>query len=363
MGKEEKISKFPMAISAEREEIERRKKELERISEIARIALIFATDKRYYIPLTPENYERSYKIVEKLKERGIPLTWENFIKEWGFNFELNDRESVLAEASAKLYAVAEELSNHAENLHGVGREFNSTMEIFTDGVRDAVDRRDVTSLVRGLLEEVVRARRKIEDLNRELEESKRQIQELKQELRRVQIESLTDRLTGALNRGSLEMMVSLNIKKRRNEGVPFSVVMFDIDNFKEINDRYGHIFGDDVLKKITEIIKSNLSGGDLLYRYDGDEFCILMPGKKIDEALDVMERVYSILDRVYFPTPKGDRIKVTLSSGLAEARKKDTPRELLLRADEALYLAKSNRKGSIKTERDLKAPIVAKLVE
>lgn len=343
--------------------LERRKKELEKISEIARLALIFATDKRYYIPLTPENYERCYRIVEKLSERGIPLTWENFIKEWGLKLEINDKEAVLAETSAKLYAVAEELSNHAEVLHGVGKGFDSTIEIFADEVKEAVEKKDVASLIRGLLEEVLKARRRIDDLNKELEDSKRQIKELKQELRRVQTEALTDRLTGALNRGSLEMMVSLNIKKRRTEGIPFSVVIFDIDNFKEINDKYGHIFGDDVLKKVTELVKGTLSNGDLLYRYGGDEFCILMPGKRLEDALDIMNRALSSIEKILFPTPRGDQIKVTISAGLAEATKKDTPRDLLLRADEALYLAKSRGKGNIKTERDLRISGITKLIE
>ncbi|MCS7233923.1 MAG: diguanylate cyclase [Synergistetes bacterium] len=344
-------------------ELEKRKKELERISEIARTALIFATDKRYYIPLTPENYERCYKIVEKFKESNIPLTWENFIKEWGLNLGTSDKETVLAETSAKLYAVAEELANHAENLHGMGKDFDSTIEIFSDGVKEAVEKRDISSLVKGLLEEVVRARKKIDDLNKELEDSKRQIKDLKQELKKVQTEALTDRLTGALNRGSLETMVVLNIKKKKVEGTPFSVVIFDIDNFKEINDKYGHVFGDDVLRKVTEVVKSGLSNGDLLYRYGGDEFCILMPGRKLEDAFAVMERILSNVEKVLFPTSKGNQIRVTLSAGLAEASKKDTPRELLLRADEALYLAKSKGKGNIKTERDLKTSMIAKVVE
>lgn len=360
--KKRKVGKL-MASLVDINEIERKRKELEKISEIARMALIFATDKRYYIPLTPENYERCYRIVEKLNEKGISLTWENFIKEWGLKFEISDKEAVLAETSAKLYAVAEELSNHAEVLHGVGKGFDSTIEIFADEVREAAERKDVTSLIKGLLEEVVRARKRIEDLNKELEDSKRQIKELKQELKKVQTEALTDRLTGALNRGSLETMVFLNIKRRKAEGVPFSVVIFDIDNFKEINDKYGHIFGDDVLKKVTEIVKGTLSNGDLLYRYGGDEFCILMSGRKLEDAFSVMDRVLSNVEKVLFTTPKGNQIKVTLSAGLAEASKKDSPRDLLLRADEALYLAKSKGKGNIKTEKDLKTPGFAKLLE
>jgi len=352
-----------MASVIENDELEKRRKEIERISETARLALIFATDKRYYIPLTPENYERSYRIVESMKERGVSLTWENFIKEWGLGSGPSDKETVLAEASAKLYAVAEGLATQADQLHGVGKDFGSTIEIFVDGIREIKDRRDVISLIRDLLQEVAEAHRKVDELTRELEESKQQIKDLKQELRRVQTEALTDRLTGALNRGSLEMMVLLNIKKKKAEGVPFSVAIYDIDNFKDINDSYGHIFGDEVLRKVTETVKASLSNGDLLYRYGGDEFCVLLPGRRLNDALDVMNRALSNVEKLSFPTDKGKLLKVSISIGLAEAVKKDTPKDLLLRADECLYLAKRSGRGNIKTERDLKLSLGGKLVE
>lgn len=353
MFKEVRGEEGLMASIIDENEVERRKRELEKISEIARWALIFATDKRYYIPLTPENYEKCYSIVERLKERGVSLTWENFIKEWGLGSESLGKETVLAETSAKLYAMAEELANQADQLYGVGRDFDSTIEIFADGVKEAKDRKDVASLIKGLLGEIAQAQKKVEELTKELEDSKRQIKELKQELRKVQIEALTDRLTGALNRGSLETMVMVNIKKRRAEGTPFSVVIFDIDNFKKINDEHGHVFGDDVLKKVTEVVKSSLANGDLLYRYGGDEFCILLPGRKLSDAVDIMERVFSNIEKIAVMDSKGRVLRVSISAGIAEANKKDTPKDLLLRADEALYLAKNSGKGMIKTERNL----------
>ena len=342
-------------VSLKDEKAEINEKEIERVSEVARYALLFATDKRYYIPLTPENYDRCYRIVEKLYERGEPLTWENFIREWGGELPSSDKETVLAKASAKLYAVAEELANHAELMHGVGKDFDTTMETFADGVKGARERKDIAIVIRGLLEEVAKARKRVDELTRELEESKRQIRELKQELKRVQMEALTDRLTGALNRGSLETMVSLNLKRRRKNGVPFCVAIFDIDDFKEINDTHGHLFGDEVLKKITEVVKGSLSNGDLLYRYGGDEFCILFPGKNLDESLALMERAASNVRKIPFIGLMGKPLKVSLSVGIAEAKRDDTPKDLLLRADEALYFAKESGKNTIKTDKDVRS--------
>jgi len=141
------------------------------------------------------------------------------------------------------------------------------------------------------------------------------------------------------------------------------VAIYDIDNFKDINDSYGHIFGDEVLRKVTETVKASLSNGDLLYRYGGDEFCVLLPGRRLNDALDVMNRALSNVEKLSFPTDKGKLLKVSISIGLAEAVKKDTPKDLLLRADECLYLAKRSGRGNIKTERDLKLSLGGKLVE
>ncbi len=344
-----------LMVSPEKERVEISEREIEKISEIARYALLFATDRRYYIPLTPENYERCYKIVERLYEKGEPITWENFIREWGAELPSSDKETALAEASARLYAVAEELANHAELMHGVGRDFDSTMEIFTDGVREAQGKRDIAIVIKSLLEEVAKARKRVDELSRELEESKRQIKELKQELKRVQMEALTDRLTGALNRGSLETMVSLNVKRRKKNGTPFCVAIFDIDNFKEINDTHGHLFGDEVLRKITEVVRGSLSSRDLLYRYGGDEFCVLFPGRNLEEAFSLMERAASNVRKIPFIGLMGKPLRVSLSVGIAEAGKDDTPKDLLLRADEALYLAKESGKNAIRTDRDVKS--------
>ncbi len=344
-----------LMVSPEKERVEISEREIEKISEIARYALLFATDKRYYIPLTPENYERCYKIVEKLYEKGEPITWESFIREWGAEFPSGDRETVLAEASAKLYAVAEELANHAELMHGVGKDFGSTMEIFANGVKGAREKKDIAIVIKSLLEEVAKARKRVDELTEELEESKRQIKELKRELKRVQMEALTDRLTGALNRGSLEMMISLNIKKKKRNGIPFCVAIFDIDDFKKINDTYGHLFGDEVLRKVAEIVKGGLSSGDLLYRYGGDEFCVLFPGKNLEEVVLLMERAVSNVRKIPFIGLMGKPLRVSLSVGIAEARKDDTPKDLLQRADEALYLAKDSGKNTIKTDRDVKS--------
>lgn len=154
----------------------------------------------------------------------------------------------------------------------------------------------------------------------------------------LQMTSATDKLTGALTRKSLEETINEHIDKAEAFGSIFSIIMMDMDHFKEINDRFGHQTGDEVLKKACSIIRDNLSKDAVFGRYGGEEFIILLPEVDAKNALFIAE---NLRDKVDSARILGDKTAITVSMGIStfphNAKWKE---ELIEKADQALYISK-----------------------
>lgn len=151
-------------------------------------------------------------------------------------------------------------------------------------------------------------------------------------------ESRTDPLTGLSNRRALDdSLESLFAMKDRYE-LTFSLCILDVDHFKRINDEYGHLEGDRVLQEVANLVDNCVRETDVVTRYGGEEFVVLMPSTDLDGANMFAERV-----RV----AAAEKLKVTVSGGVAQASAADEPQTLLARADAALYRAKANGRNCI----------------
>ncbi|MGC5701311.1 diguanylate cyclase [Pseudomonas sp. NFXW11] len=153
--------------------------------------------------------------------------------------------------------------------------------------------------------------------------------------------SRTDSLTGLLNHGSWKDLLHIKFHKCRQQQMEASIALIDIDHFKSINDTYGHIIGDAVLRHLSNELRRNLRHDDLAGRYGGDEFCVILPRMSHQQALDVMERLRQVFNQ--YQHPQVAELKVSLSIGLAafDPRFQD-PSGWLSAADQALYLAKNS---------------------
>lgn len=151
-------------------------------------------------------------------------------------------------------------------------------------------------------------------------------------------------LTGAYNRRKLEYFVGLEIEKKEKYGSPFSIIMFDIDNFKGNNDHNGHKKGDRILQDITALIKYTLRVTDKLFRWGGDEFIILLPELTIENALKVADRVRETIQSFDFDI--GNK-KVTVSLGVGDYTLNENPDQFITRVDNALLKAKLNGKNKV----------------
>lgn len=154
----------------------------------------------------------------------------------------------------------------------------------------------------------------------------------------------TDSLTHIYNRLHFAHFLDAEIDKVRRYGSTFSVIFFDLDHFKNVNDNYGHLVGDQVLEQITSIVASANRNADIFARYGGEEFIILTPETDADGAVVHAERLRRDIENHEFSTVG----HITSSFGVTEFRRKtDTVESLLDRVDEALYLAKENGRNRV----------------
>lgn len=167
----------------------------------------------------------------------------------------------------------------------------------------------------------------------------------------IQKQALTDALTGLPNHRAIVDQLSKEIERTRRYGRPLSLLFFDADRFKQVNDTYGHAVGDTVLCQISERVSSTLRGGDTVGRFGGEEFVVLLPETDVDEATVIAERIRStIATEPIATTAVTGGIAMTVSIGLSTYQVDGvTEQELLTQADEAMYVAKRLGRNQVRT--------------
>jgi len=161
--------------------------------------------------------------------------------------------------------------------------------------------------------------------------------------------AVTDQLTGLHNRRYMEGQLRALAKRASHGGDPVSALMIDIDHFKKINDNFGHDIGDEVLREFAVRLASNVRAIDLPCRYGGEEFTVIMPGARLEDAQRVAERIRLHVAGSPFRVAHGaELLTVTISIGVASTLgPEDTPDALLKRADEAVYEAKAGGRNRV----------------
>ena len=160
-----------------------------------------------------------------------------------------------------------------------------------------------------------------------------------------------DALTGAHNRAAMNEMLDREVDLAHRHQSALSVVIFDLDHFKQINDNYGHTVGDDVLRECVQCANQALRSTDTLFRYGGEEFVVLLPGVNVEGAALAAERLRSIIEKHAFKARNGS-VPVTVSVGTASLTLQDTVKSVIERADKALYSEKNAGRNCIISSED-----------
>ena len=161
-----------------------------------------------------------------------------------------------------------------------------------------------------------------------------------------QTQAITDVLTGVYNRRGIFQLGEFEFQRSRRISRPFCILMMDIDHFKQVNDQYGHSAGDQVLHEFAKRNSGNLRTTDLIGRYGGEEFMVLLPETSLEAARAIAERMRMAIMNFPFDTEKTG-LRITSSFGAAEAEGNDTFLDLIEKADAALYQAKRNGRNCV----------------
>jgi diguanylate cyclase (GGDEF)-like protein len=148
------------------------------------------------------------------------------------------------------------------------------------------------------------------------------------------------------NRAAMDNALAQEIELAQRHDTPLSVIILDVDKFKRINDTYGHIAGDAVLKRIAESMTESARGSDIIYRYGGEEFVILLRNTDEPGATLLAERIRKAIESIMFKYDNFD-IRITASAGLATLVQTDDIKSILERCDKALYQAKEQGRNRV----------------
>jgi diguanylate cyclase len=164
-----------------------------------------------------------------------------------------------------------------------------------------------------------------------------------------------DPLTGLLNRFGFQRRLEALVGGERGEARPFAVIILDIDLFKQINDRYGHLVGDHVLQKVAAALVTEVPSGGIVTRHGGEEFIVLLPDAARPEALAVAQRIRGHVEGLRLKRrDTGELLSpVTISAGVAVRGGGEPFEEVLGRADMALYLSKERGRNRVTGEEEL----------
>ncbi len=242
-------------------------------------------------------------------------------------------EATLEKAVQQIDIYDKKLEEHTTNIE------QTSKEILTEELLPSLE---------AILKELQEIRKQNETLKKELEKYHEEVSRLKEELAEAKSEAEIDFLTTIPNRRSFMRALQDAVRDFEMRNYPFSLIILDIDNFKQINDKYGHIVGDEVLKEIGSVLRNYLRANTIVGRIGGEEFAILLPGVPLEDAKKVAERIRKVIENRVIRIDENTEINLTASFGVTQVKKGDTVESVIDRADMAMYEAK--RKGKNRVE-------------
>jgi len=317
------------------------------LGNIVREVLTFMAQEK--IVPSPQNYERWFLIFCYARENNLNLSKAQLIDLYfdTFQMKLNREQTQSAELLDKMMEdLYDEIQKVLRNVSEHDREIRRGGEKLEE-MATAAPSEDIQRVLGRIMQEV----RGLKNVNRKfiqkLEEQRHEIERLREELRKVKEEANIDPLTGLRNRRSFERALHEFFRDFKKFGYPFSLIMMDLDNFKDINDTYGHLAGDKVLREVGNIFRNYLRAKDVPARTGGEEFTVILPGIRKEEASLVAERLRKVIAN-HTVEHEGKKIGVTASFGVTEIREGiEEPEDLIREADEKLYQAKRTGKDKV----------------
>lgn len=239
------------------------------------------------------------------------------------------------------------LLDDAQNIYKIIEQNEITAEGISSDFNKFINKFDIKLETKK--EHVSEINSDIGNLYTELETYKKEVDSLRTRMVRYQLESITDHLTGLYNRKYLELKIEEEIERFKRMKTPFSLMMFDLDDFKAVNDTYGHLVGDQVLKHVAHVAQKSIRKTDFIFRYGGEEFVILFFNADIRNATQITDQIRKNIETTNFSLKK-KKFNITASFGVTQYIDGEFPNALLDRADDFMYEAKQSGKNCVVSE-------------
>ncbi len=259
-------------------------------------------------------------------------------------------EDAIASASDRTQELIETLIGHAEHAGETAKEFAGVLKESSGGLSDRrVQGANLSAIINILAASTEKALRRTMDLEARLAESSKEIDELRDQVQEARTEAMTDPLTGIANRNAFDRQLYRACERARKDRTPLSLLLIDIDHFKRFNDKHGHQVGDAVLRKLASALTSSIKGRDTAARWGGEEFAIILPETRDENAAKLAETIRHGVNQVPLKDGATGRTygSVSISVGVTSYRSGEDLGTLLKRADEALYRAKTGGRNRV----------------
>ncbi len=242
----------------------------------------------------------------------------------------------------RLGEIATTTGNYQKKIDSYSKQIGTTADVGKIG--KILD--EIMKETRIAQADAIRSRDAILEARKNVEEAEERIHDLETKLEQMSELVREDQLTGSLNRRGLEDVFERELARAERRNSPLCIAMLDLDDFKNINDNYGHSAGDDALIHLVRVIKETLRTMDVIARFGGEEFLIVLPDTELEQAVQTVTRLQRELTKQIF-MHNHTRLLMTFSAGVALRKEKEDQQSMIKRADKALYQAKKDGKNRV----------------
>lgn len=280
--------------------------------------------------------------------RDLYVTYVNPRSDYGVAEDFPEQLRVVISSAKQFLAAA--ISDNRTQIEALG-EVTSECQAVSDP----------RSIIEKLVKELSNATTRASTLEANFLETSEELDKIRESLKQAELHSNTDALTGLANRRALEAFLRSAQIAAMETGEPLSVLMIDIDHFKQFNDSFGHQVGDQVLRLVARVLQEGVREGDLAARYGGEELMAALPGANLDMCADVAERIRRRISEARLTRrATGEEISsVTVSIGVAQFRLAEPAEAMIERCDRALYQAKRSGRNRTITENNIEGETAA----
>lgn len=325
-------------------------------SEYLRLTLGFFS--QHKISPTPANYQMGYECVagrnEALK-RGLDDLFsqpeapsDEQLQQIHHRFFIQDEKS-LETMRNELRRIITSLQGEFERSGGKFNEYAHILSRFANTLNGSVPAEKLSEETDKIIDETHSMENTQHKLEIQMSKVLSEVDLLRKELEQVKEESLIDALTGISNRKAFDAALDHTINSARERNASFTVLLGDIDRFKNFNDTYGHLVGDKVLRFVAATLKRCVKGKDMAARFGGEEFAVILPQTDQNGAYTVAEQIRKEVSsgKLKDKASGGAYGRITISIGVAQFYASDLSNDLIRRADRALYLAKERGRNRV----------------